>query len=1228
MASYCAARLGPPPSFPSSSCMQDSDCGSSSGLGGMKTQELVSDEGGSSSSEQPGFFARPNVLPCGPPLNGVAGMTMPTWVHPTPPGAPNDLFVHIQMGETLNILVGNDVQNITGPATVRMVGECGMSPSALPIHVPPGHVIHQIVDEQGILRHLILSPETPSPPRFPPPNAASPGFMSSRIASSPPLAVPPFHPALYTVNRKWSHNGKLTIPDLIPTSSSRNEEQVRGIHLSVFIHFNIDQFQETDIDGEEWDKVREMLGRILAPQVVRVGPTDADIAWQQLDTSEAAASGGPFPQIDASEFTYQIVLFENHGRFVSTYRCETATGNKLRLCQLRPNTDYYVQLKACLEERGLVGEPSQPVCFKTAPGRPEAPLMFRCVSRGIEYLVVAWRPPNDNGASIVNYTVYISKPSDDVGEKVWEGRSCEARITNLRPATSYRLRVTAANRIGESAETAPIVVTTRSDCPPSAPPPPNVVSVNARCVKLSWSSSLECTYSVEMHDVAAGPNAITVMKDRIASTSAQIVDLKPGYEYRFRVIAHNAEGESPRSDWTYVRMTGRGTPDRILEPTKPLAVARGRNKFDVSWKCPGAKDREFIYVLEGSTANHPTRFRVLYRGPLSTHTVTEEDIVHLRVQTVNRKNVASDFSEVVTLVREPELVITKPPQLASLVIEGCGKGAVRLTWSVPKIVIPPTATLMFELRRIDDKSQIVYSGSEPHCRLDGLSSRQHIEVQVRAVVIAQDGSRYEGCWSSVTGGNAPRDAPCTPADVTINSERTMLTWKAADPSPDIRFRVHCSQVVAGHEMEETVSETGECQYSLALLEHAKQFVCRVSAFHDGGESPLSKPLIFTTRSGAPAQPEGVTIESDGTRALLLRWSVPDCRGSPITQYLLRVETKSEMVREIFIVPPAISGPCEYRIADLQADTDYRVELSAENVIGCGIAAAITGRTRPPPPDPPKIECECDATSLRLRWKPCSTHSLLTYKYAITWEMIFFLFELDNNSHCDRVIRLGECDKVISVYEGDMCSTRIKGLTENTEYRFQIRSIDRHTGVGPWSSVFTFRTALSPPPAIKGPPTATPSGDGYYQLEWSSVIVKPNTKKCFYRLQVVDCSIDNAKWMTVYEGTLPSCTLRLSDYPSAVQARVICVRPEGNNEISSPPSPILVQEKKVDTIPVVRWWTMQCSLTTIMVVLFIVVSFTMALFFDSMFNLYVPPNAALQSGREQSSESLESFRRTH
>lgn len=45
-----------------------------------------------------------------------------------------------------------------GPVTVPMVSQSGSPP--IPIHsvqVPPGHVMQQIVDENGTLRHVILS---------------------------------------------------------------------------------------------------------------------------------------------------------------------------------------------------------------------------------------------------------------------------------------------------------------------------------------------------------------------------------------------------------------------------------------------------------------------------------------------------------------------------------------------------------------------------------------------------------------------------------------------------------------------------------------------------------------------------------------------------------------------------------------------------------------------------------------------------------------------------------------------------------------------------------------------------------------------------------------------------------------------------------------------------------------------------------------------------------------
>lgn len=49
-----------------------------------------------------------------------------------------------------------------GPATVRMVSSNG-PPVPMPMQVPPGHMVQQIVDEHGILTHVILSPQPPMP---------------------------------------------------------------------------------------------------------------------------------------------------------------------------------------------------------------------------------------------------------------------------------------------------------------------------------------------------------------------------------------------------------------------------------------------------------------------------------------------------------------------------------------------------------------------------------------------------------------------------------------------------------------------------------------------------------------------------------------------------------------------------------------------------------------------------------------------------------------------------------------------------------------------------------------------------------------------------------------------------------------------------------------------------------------------------------------------------------
>ncbi|KAA3681129.1 uncharacterized protein DEA37_0011291 [Paragonimus westermani] len=84
------------------------------------------------------------------------------------------VMVHVDAGATFSVRVGDKIQHIPGPATVRMVSSSG-PPIPMPMQVPVGHLVQQIVDEEGILKHVILSVYPgPSPPSHSQPISAAP----------------------------------------------------------------------------------------------------------------------------------------------------------------------------------------------------------------------------------------------------------------------------------------------------------------------------------------------------------------------------------------------------------------------------------------------------------------------------------------------------------------------------------------------------------------------------------------------------------------------------------------------------------------------------------------------------------------------------------------------------------------------------------------------------------------------------------------------------------------------------------------------------------------------------------------------------------------------------------------------------------------------------------------------------------------------------------------------
>ncbi|VDO04301.1 unnamed protein product [Rodentolepis nana] len=92
------------------------------------------------------------------------------------------VMIHVEAGATFSIRTGDQEQQIPGPATVRLVVNNG-PPLPMSMQVPPGHLVQQIVDEDGILTHLILTPIHPYPQYN--------GTMGNSALPRPPNFVPP-----------------------------------------------------------------------------------------------------------------------------------------------------------------------------------------------------------------------------------------------------------------------------------------------------------------------------------------------------------------------------------------------------------------------------------------------------------------------------------------------------------------------------------------------------------------------------------------------------------------------------------------------------------------------------------------------------------------------------------------------------------------------------------------------------------------------------------------------------------------------------------------------------------------------------------------------------------------------------------------------------------------------------------------------------------------------------
>ncbi|CAD5229585.1 unnamed protein product [Bursaphelenchus okinawaensis] len=1051
-----------------------------------------------------------------PPVSGGTGPT----VQPD-----NEIFVHVAQGEILILYIGTEPQNIAGPATIRMVGQSGIPQTRLPLHVPQGHVVQHVLDEKGFLKHIILSPQNGNGTRVPP-TATYANIKNGTQMVRPNSAIPSTTPTTNTL--------KTTVPTTTTQPASESSEQSNStpvlrkkIHpkkatsVAGTSHESNGTLPENDvIDQYERERLQEALNRVQQPTVTRIGPTDADVHWMELDTSEAASSGGPFPYIDSSEFEYNILLYEitaGHNKSLITQaKCPPLSHhNGLRLHKLKPLTDYNVCVRASLPERKIFGRHSKSAAFRTYPPLPEAPIMLRIICRGAYLMGLQWSMPPGNFVN--KYILQLAKGKNEPFETAYEGSFDHARIGQLEPGTHYRARVAAQNETGQSEfsntlhiNTNPlpsqVLPTTSANSnfyqpnvyrqsmgagvhhnpPPFVPlmqpklNPPTIVFVSSRQVKLTWQVHPEfANVILEVSDSIRGnPTFSPVSHESYQQTNtpcALVSNLRSNREYRFRLSGHIMGAEFIKSEVVSTRTHKdryegsnyyNNYNDRVPPPTFHKVYEDENHAVELGWKHQSSDDG-ISFCVEGAASYQKYEngeyaeyeWKVCYKGPNMSCTINDPHLNLFRVQ-ANKRGQTSAWSERVFVKRKPK----RQPN-----------------------------------------SQI---GRQNHVYVN----QHHASTSAQKAATPVQTQKPEINQEVEKVVEVPKPPKCTQPTISNITLNTMdVSWTSEDPeASDSKESLLFELQRVDKERPLLVSSGSQTQFTLENLrpvEHVQLRVRSVIIDNEGQriKGEWSSIVSATTPCTVTSPPQNLRLKND-EQSFVLVWDSPALtNGSQVIEYCVRSANVPEGQKEKAgkLQQLYSTDKTELSLEDLSPARIYFFNVVARNEAGLSEPSNTLELSSPAvvPGLPQQVEVESLALeSLTVTWSPAAKNGADIEEYKVA------LYQ----------------DKVPvaqQIVASEVTEVTFSSLKPCTEYNVEL-SAKNNVGWGKPATKMGFTLDIPPEPPIL---TAAQIASNSLKLKWTTAASTSDALETLYFY--LEKESENGKFMAVYEGENRSAKVR-------------------------------------------------------------------------------------------------------
>ncbi|XP_076062966.1 miles to go isoform X2 [Oratosquilla oratoria] len=607
---------------------------------------------------------------------------------------------------------------------------------------------------------------------------------------------------------------------------------------------------------------------------------------------------------------------------------------------LRRNTDYKFRL--CTHNEAGTSPFSDIACYRTLPDRPKPPSIP--VLKGRPHstrLVITWNPPVDHGGSPVS----VYRAEMDHGEGfvcVYTGELCECECQNLKPGTSYHVRVNGSSSGGASDWSSVATLCTEAVCPTQCQAPKLVGKPKASTLQLRWGSpeydggAQVTQFEIDMTSPDNERRQVYCGRD----TECTVASLLPGRPYIFLVRAVNRIGAGAWSEPLEV-VSGAGPPDA---PHTPQLTCRAPHTVHVAWEepinngagieqytvqvaevsCPHAESSESSSTcgdmesdLAFSTAHtgHSTTAEVRNLNPATTYA--------FRIQASN--SAGSGPWSAHSMVTTP----AAPPAPVAYLSASPAATSVTLLWGEPANHGDPITHYVIE---VADKT-FTTPGLETEYTVTDLLPETQYKVRIQAV-----NSVGPGGFSAVTKVITRALPPSPPQLELVKASHNSLRLKWGDGRNADMITYYLQM-----EFPKPHSNTTEFyniyngtnqNYKVGKLEENTTYRLRIFASNEAGDGPFSTIVEMTTTKAPPnpVKPPRA-IECPGM-TYRIEWSAVKCRGDDPIMYRLQV-LQAGKDKDYSVV--YTGSETSYTLTELEPSTWYNVRV-------CGVRVCEDGET--------------------------------------------------------------------------------------------------------------------------------------------------------------------------------------------------------------------------------------------------------------------------------------------